>query len=178
MATISKSGSIDNLVVKTLACSTALKLPTATGTPSPLDFYEVYQLETTLSGAVSVPEIYTITFCRIGKCVTAFFPAMSLQADTSEVIVTGTIPARFIPVSETFSGCIFSAIDDNVAVPVHISFNSITNAFVIAKMTLAPVYAKSVAFDGTHAAGATGFTESVFISYLTDVELPVFFSQI
>lgn len=67
-------------------------------TATPLNYYEEFVFNTSLSGIWFGPESWAVTFVRAGKSVTMQWPSVTATATIGSFLQSsGTIPARFLP---------------------------------------------------------------------------------
>lgn len=152
-------GSLINQDVRTTASPAfvGITLQTTGGTPSTLNFYEVYQGTITWSGIWASSITANVTYVRLGNCVTVTFQRAIATANTASQIVSDAIPARFRPSSSFLPAYPIWAISNNVG----------TTAYCIyvasgTKWQLGENAAKQASGAGWAGAGTSGILESGF----------------
>ena len=88
----------DNLTITGTLTANAVSLPTLTGTPTLINYYEEYNYSTTFSGPGITTTPINVSFTRVGRAVTCSVDAISFTASSSSVLTSTTIiPLRFRP---------------------------------------------------------------------------------
>lgn len=101
-----------------IECQNGLTLPTSGGTPSTLDFYEVYNYTSTFSGPWAAPSAaIDITVVRVGSAVSIFVKGSHTAVSTVGGFATSdtALPIRFRPSLEVNSAC---TVGDGSVAPV------------------------------------------------------------
>jgi hypothetical protein len=139
-------------------CGGNLYLPTSGGTSSALNYYEIYDYATNITGGFTTVANGHVYITRIGFMVNVIIKAMTTTATSSSTISLSTaLPARFSPFS-------------NVSQPIRIIDNSTYYCTglvqVVAATGVISMYVDA-AGNGFNPSGAVGWTDAISITFQT-----------
>lgn len=132
-----------------------VSFPTGGGTPSLLDFYEVYNGSITWSGIWASSQTANVTYVRLGNMVTVYFARAIATANTSSQITSDAIPARFRP--SVVAQYPIWGITNDVGVTPYCSYDSGNTRWIVMESA-----GKAASGSGWVGVGTSGVLESGF----------------